>query len=170
MYEAACSQKTPRKNSRKESNISIKKYHHRPTFGVRSGIRRRTPYVAPKKSHEPVKNAEPARRAPIAAAKPRVWATTNEAVFGVDLLFSAFASYSRTISGGKRRIGCIAEYEANAVARIKVKLAPCDALAMAVRMKRFVRADVERAIHVRTVKGLNRKLEAGQRMLGISQM
>ena len=41
---------------------------------------------------------------------------------------------------------------------MKVKLAPWEALAMAVRMKRFVRAEVERAMHVRTVKGLKRKL------------
>ena len=29
--------KTMRKKLRKWSNISVKKYHHRPTFGVRSG-------------------------------------------------------------------------------------------------------------------------------------
>jgi hypothetical protein len=40
-----------------------------------------------------------------------------------------------------------------------VKLTPWEALAMAVRMKRFVRAEVERAMHVATVKGLKRKLE-----------
>ena len=28
---------TMRKNERKWSNISVKKYHHRPTLGVRSG-------------------------------------------------------------------------------------------------------------------------------------
>lgn len=50
------------------------------------------------------------------------------------------------------------KYEAKAVDRMKVKLAPWEALAMAVRMKRFVRAEVERAMHVRTVKGLKRKL------------
>jgi hypothetical protein len=32
-----CSQKTPRKKERKASNISVKKYHHSPGFGVRSG-------------------------------------------------------------------------------------------------------------------------------------
>jgi hypothetical protein len=31
---------------------------------------------------------------------------------------------------------------------------------MAVRMKRFVKADVERAMHVASVKGLKRKLGA----------
>jgi hypothetical protein len=31
------SQNTPRKNSRNASNISMKKYHQRPGFGVKSG-------------------------------------------------------------------------------------------------------------------------------------
>lgn len=44
------------------------------------------------------------------------------------------------------------------MARTHVKLAPCAAFAIAVRMKRFVKADVGRAMHVATVKGLNRKL------------
>jgi hypothetical protein len=35
--------KTPRKNGRKWSNISVKKYHHMPTLGVRSdAVRLRT--------------------------------------------------------------------------------------------------------------------------------
>lgn len=42
-YEAMWSQKTPRKNDLKESNISMKKYHHNPTFGVRSGSSSRVP-------------------------------------------------------------------------------------------------------------------------------
>ncbi|EDN10446.1 conserved hypothetical protein [Histoplasma mississippiense (nom. inval.)] len=36
-YDAKCNQKTPRKNSRNGSKISIKKYHQRPAFGVKSG-------------------------------------------------------------------------------------------------------------------------------------
>jgi hypothetical protein len=92
MYDAACSQKTPRKNSRKESNISMKKYHQSPTFGVRSGRRRRTPYVAERKSHEPIKNAEPVSKAPIAPAKPIVWVTTKDATCGAVVFFSVFAS------------------------------------------------------------------------------
>lgn len=55
-------------------------------------------------------------------------------------------------------MGCMARYEAKDRARMKVMLAPWDALAMAVKMKRLVRADVERAMHVATVKGLKRKL------------
>lgn len=55
-------------------------------------------------------------------------------------------------------MGCMARYEAMAAASTKVKLAPCVALAMAVRMKRFVRAEVDCAIHVATVNGLKRKL------------
>ena len=32
-----CTEKTMRKKGRKWSNISVKKYHHNPVFGVRSG-------------------------------------------------------------------------------------------------------------------------------------
>ena len=45
---------------------------------------------------------------------------------------------------------------------MKVALRPWDALAIAVRMKRVVRADGERAMQVAMVKGLKRKLEGGQ--------
>jgi len=53
-YEDKWSQNTPRKKFRNESNISIKKYHQRPTFGVRSGRRSCTPYVEETNSHDPV--------------------------------------------------------------------------------------------------------------------
>ena len=43
---ANSSQNTPIKKFRKESNISIKKYHQRPTFGVRSVTEIWAPYVA----------------------------------------------------------------------------------------------------------------------------
>jgi hypothetical protein len=49
-------------------------------------------------------------------------------------------------------------YAAKERASVKVMLAPWEALAMAVKMNMFVRAEVERARHVRTVKGLKRKL------------
>jgi hypothetical protein len=49
-------------------------------------------------------------------------------------------------------------YAANERASVKVMLAPWEALAMAVKMNRFVGAEVERARQVRTVKGLKRKL------------
>jgi hypothetical protein len=44
-YPTRCSQNTPRKNSLKGSNISIKKYHQSPALGVRSGTSNCTPYV-----------------------------------------------------------------------------------------------------------------------------
>jgi len=78
----------------------------------------------------------------------------NAQALGVAFVFAARASYRRTSSGGKRRAGCMPRYAANDRASTKVLLAPWDALAMAVRMKRFVRAEVERARHVRMVKGL----------------
>lgn len=92
IYEAACNQKTPRKNSLKESNISMKKYHHRPTLGVRSGRSRRTAYVAAKKSQEPVMVAEATSRAPIAVAKPTQWTAIKGQTLGVDLVFADRAS------------------------------------------------------------------------------
>src|SRR5690242_550045 len=92
MYDAACSQKTPRKNSRKESNISMKKYHHNPTLGVRSGKRRRTPYVAAKKSQDPVKRADAERSEPLTTAKAIMCTTVNDHALGVDLVFTARAS------------------------------------------------------------------------------
>jgi hypothetical protein len=158
MYEAACSQKTPRKNSRNESNISMKKYHQRPTFGVRSGSRSRTPYVAAKKSHEPVIKADAASNAPRATAKPKVWAAVNDQTMGLALVFAVRVSYRRTSRGGKRRIGCMERYAARARASTQVMLAPWEALAMAVRMNRLVKAEVDRAMQVAIVKGLKRKL------------
>lgn len=38
-YPTRCNQKTPKKNSLNESKISMKKYHHSPEFGVRSGTK-----------------------------------------------------------------------------------------------------------------------------------
>ena len=159
MYDAACSQKTPRKNSRNESNISIKKYHHKPTLGVRSGSKRRTPYVAARKSHDPVKKADTASNVPVTAVKPSVCMIVNDQALGVVFVFAARASYKRTRSGGKRSSGCMPRYAANDRASVKVMLAPWEALAMAVRMNMFVRAEVERARHVKTVNGLKRNLQ-----------
>lgn len=51
-YEDICNQKTARKNCLKESNISMKKYHQRPMFGVRSDRVSCMPYVEYKKSQE----------------------------------------------------------------------------------------------------------------------
>ena len=55
-------------------------------------------------------------------------------------------------------MGCMERYAAKDRARMKVMLAPWEALAMAVRMKRLLKAEVDRAIHVAIVKGLRRKL------------
>jgi hypothetical protein len=98
--------------------------------------------------------ADAASRAPHTAAKPNVCVMVNDQALGAVFVFAARASYRRTSSGGKRRIGCMPRYAANERASMKVLLAPWEALAMAVRMKRFVRAEVERARQVRTVKGL----------------
>lgn len=84
-YDAICSQNTPRKNSRKESNISMKKYHHRPTLGVKSGSRSRTPYVAARNSQEPVRSAERYKRRARATANPKMW--EREKVRGLGVPF-----------------------------------------------------------------------------------
>jgi hypothetical protein len=92
IYEAACSQKTPKKNSRNESNISMKKYHQRPTLGVRSGSRSRTPYVAAIKSHEPVIKADVESNAPITTARPKVCTAVKVQILGFVFVFMARVS------------------------------------------------------------------------------
>lgn len=53
-YDDKCSQKTAKKKERNESNISMKKYHHNPTLGVRSVRVSWIPYVEERYSHDPV--------------------------------------------------------------------------------------------------------------------
>src|ERR1700761_2122391 len=53
-YDERCSQKTPRKKDRNESNISMKKYHHSPTLGVRSDSVSWMPYVEGRNSQDPM--------------------------------------------------------------------------------------------------------------------
>lgn len=102
--------------------------------------------------------AEAARSAPIARPKPNVWIAVNDHGSGFVLVFKDRVSYRRIKSGGKRSIGCMDRYAAKDKARMKVMLAPWEALAMAVRMKRLLKADVDRAMQVAIVKGLRRKL------------
>jgi hypothetical protein len=82
----------------------------------------------------------------------------KDQTLGLNCVFVVRVSYSKTSRGGNSSIGCIDRYAAKERASMKVMLAPWEALAMAVRTKRLVKDDVERAIHVATVKGLNRKL------------
>jgi len=44
-YMSILTEKTTKKNGRKWSNISVKKYHQRPTLGVRSGSENWEPHV-----------------------------------------------------------------------------------------------------------------------------
>jgi hypothetical protein len=108
VYDATCSQKTPRKKSRNESNISVKKYHHSPTLGVRSGRSSRTPYVASKKPHEPESSADANSKVPLTTTRPKVCTAVKTKALGAVVVFSERASYSRTSSGGNRRTGCMA--------------------------------------------------------------
>lgn len=105
-YDERWSQKTPRKNALKESNISIKKYHHKPTFGVRSGSNSCTPYVDDINSQEPViiedmynrEDIDPAADMTFLKTKPkRDWSP----------LFGRRRSKHKRINGGRRRIGYI---------------------------------------------------------------
>lgn len=92
VYDATCSQKTPRKKSRNESNISVKKYHHSPTLGVRSGRNSRTPYVASKKCHEPESIADASSNVPLTKIRPKVCTPVKAKALGADLDFSVRVS------------------------------------------------------------------------------
>jgi len=71
-YDDMCNQKTARKNCRKESNISMKKYHQSPTLGVRSDNVSWTPYVDTKKAHESVTRYEAPNIPSNAIVKPAI--------------------------------------------------------------------------------------------------
>jgi len=71
-YDDMWSQKTAKKNCLKESNISMKKYHHSPTLGVRSDNVSWTPYVDTRKSHESVTRYETPSIASNAIMKPAI--------------------------------------------------------------------------------------------------
>ena len=60
----------------------MKKYHHSPTFGVRSGRRRGVPYVDHKNCVDPVIIIEAYSKAPIVAANPATCETVNLTGFG----------------------------------------------------------------------------------------
>jgi hypothetical protein len=61
-------------------------------LGVRSGSRRRTPYVAAKKCHEPVMKADAESKAPRAATSPRVWSAVKDQTLGVVFVLIARVS------------------------------------------------------------------------------
>lgn len=64
-----CSQKTPRKNDLKASNISVKKYHQRPGLGVRSGRESGVRYREWRNVKEGRMRRERARRRAVVAKK-----------------------------------------------------------------------------------------------------
>lgn len=92
VYDATCSQKTPRKKSRNESNISVKKYHQRPTLGVRSGRSSRTPYVALKKSQEPEMIADTTSKVPHTRTNAIVCTAVKAKALGAAFSFSVRVS------------------------------------------------------------------------------
>jgi hypothetical protein len=68
--------------------------------------------------------AEAASNAPIATARPTLWAIVKDPTLGFECLLIARASYSNTSRGGKSRIGCMDRYAAKAKASMKVVEAP----------------------------------------------
>lgn len=104
-YITRCSQKTARKKARKESNISMKKYHHSPTVGVRSDKVSWMPYVRAKKSHElPVSANDMASRREMQTAAMRIALMENWMAESTRR-FSDWRSYARRTRGGRRRSG-----------------------------------------------------------------
>lgn len=131
-YPARCNQKTPRKNSLNESNISMKKYHHKPTFGVKSGSRRCTPYVDDRNSQDPpVVRYDMYSSTDIPPAKKAECKAANDAALGGETLSVNRRSKQSKINGGRRRTGYSERYEANARASIAFRDLPLTALTTA---------------------------------------
>lgn len=104
-YAVRCSQKTARKKARNESNISMKKYHHRPTLGVRSDSVSWMPYVRERKSHElPVRAKDMPRRRLRQIVVMAMHFAAKVATLAVRR-FSGCRSKERRMSGGRSRIG-----------------------------------------------------------------
>ena len=92
-YPPKCNQNTPRKNSLNESNISMKKYHQSPTFGVKSGRSKWTPYVDARYSDEPpVRVFERCKNHAMLAEKMEIYVTIMKGAFGGVLVSLAFRS------------------------------------------------------------------------------
>ena len=159
-YPPRCSQKIPRKNSLKESNISMKKYHHRPILGVKSGSSNCTPYVDARNSHEPpIRRLDMYSSQPTPAVKiPNFWPANFHNERG-RLSSSITLSKDRSMSGGRRRAGYIEKYEAKPNASTELMGLLRIALAIAKRMAQLVKALVDRLTHVAMVMGLKRYLD-----------
>jgi hypothetical protein len=158
-YEDKCSQKTARKKARKESNISMKKYHHSPAFGVRSVRVSCIPYVRDRNSHElPVSTYDMLRSTEEHARNTRTHAPANLETGSMRRLIDCLSYASRT-SGGSSNTGYMERYEAKDKATTALKGDPAMTLDIAWRIAQLVKTLVGRPIHVAMVKGLKRYLE-----------
>ena len=70
----------------------MKKYHHSPTFGVKSGSSRWTPYVDARYSDEPVRTFERCKNHAMLAEKTERYVAVDEVAFIGALASLAFRS------------------------------------------------------------------------------
>jgi hypothetical protein len=139
----------------------MKKYHHSPTFGVKSGRSNWTPYVDSTNSQDPVIIDEIWRSECMNPARPKRFRKTKPYTESF-CRFDPFRSKHKSANGGKSNIGYIERYEAMDNANMDVKEDPVTAFEMACRIAQVVKTLVGRPIQVAIVKGLNRKLNQNQ--------
>ena len=84
----------------------MKKYHHKPTFGVKSGSKSWTPYVEDRNSQDPPVNVlEMYSSHPTPAEKMGIHVAKKPEVDGGVFVFLARWSKQRMSTGGRRSAG-----------------------------------------------------------------
>ena len=110
----------------------MKKYHQSPTFGVKSGRSRWTPYVDARYSDEPpVRTFERYKNHAMLAEKTETYVAIEKDAVGGVLESLAFRSSQRRIRGGSKRAGYSERYEASPRVSIEVIGLPETAWVMA---------------------------------------
>jgi len=137
----------------------MKKYHHSPTLGVRSGSRRWTPYAEDKNFQDPPARALDIYNShPILAENIDIYLAEKAAGEGAPFAdFARWSKHSRS-NGGRRRAGYSARYEASPNANMELIGFPVTALAIAMSVAQFVKMLVGRPMQLAMVKGLKRYL------------
>ena len=137
----------------------MKKYHHSPMFGVKSGMSNCTPYVEERNSQDP-----PARALEMynshANPAPKIavcFAEYNQIDDGA-LPSCAFRSWQSSMRGTSRRAGYIEKYEARLNASMELIGLFETPFAIAKRMAQLVKTLVGRPIQVAMVRGLYKNL------------
>lgn len=134
----------------------MKKYHHRPTLGVRSGKSRWTPYVEEMNSQEPVRRNDSDMKHAMLPRKADVLERAKKRMLGTDFSLLYLASKLRRMSGGSRSAGYSDRYEARPSVSMAVRDRPWQAFAIAYRIAQLVKRLVGRPRQDAIVKGLNR--------------